>query len=199
MRGMSRRQFGGLALLAGARAGPFLGATTLDTDLQESLQKRHIPAATTMIARSDGIVYEGAFGTRDSHSGVRVTSDSIFDIASMTKAIATTAAMQLVEQGKLALDEPAGKHLPELKKLNVLEGFDKSGKPILRPAMKPVTLRHLLSHSSGFAYDTWNENMWRFAEQTVGTAGAAYPSSLWGRAPMPLMFDPGTGWQYGAS
>jgi CubicO group peptidase (beta-lactamase class C family) len=152
-----------------------------------------------MVATANKVIYQAAFGTRDSRSGVRVNVESIFDIASMTKAIATTAALQLVEQGKMTLDEPAGKHLPELEKLDILEGFDKQGKPLLRPATKPVTLRHLLSHSSGFAYDTWNENMWRYAELTVGSAGAAYPSSVWGKAPMPLMFEPGTGWQYGAS
>jgi CubicO group peptidase (beta-lactamase class C family) len=199
MHGISRRQFGGIALLAGVRARPLLGATAVDQNLQNSLRKWKIPAATAMVAAPDKIIYEGAFGLRDLHSSVRVTPESIFDIASMTKAIVTTAAMQLVEQGKMTLDEPASKHLPELEKLNVLEGFDKGGKPILRPATKAVTLRHLLSHSSGFAYDTWNENMFRYAEQTVGQAGTAYPSSLWGRAPMPLMFEPGTGWQYGSS
>jgi methyl acetate hydrolase len=192
MHGMSRRQFASLAIVAGDSGRRVLAAPAAKIDLRGFLQKRQIPAAAAMAATADSVIYEDA-------SGVRIAPNSIFDIASMTKAITTTAAMQLVERGKLSLDEPASKHLPELANLNVLEGFDKAGKPILRPARKPVTLRHLLSHSSGFAYDTWNESMWRYSEQTIGTAGDAYPNSMWGRASLPLMFEPGTGWQYGPS
>ena len=199
MPGLNRRQFGGLSLVAGASARRILSAPAVTIDLHGFLQKQRIPAAAAMVAREDAVLYEGASGMRDSSSGVRVTPDSIFDIASMTKAITTTAAMQLVERGKLSLDEPASKWLPELAHLNILDGFDKSGRPILRPAVIPVTLRHLLSHSSGFAYDTWNEQMWRYSEHTIGRAGDAYPNSMWGRAPLPLMFEPGTGWQYGPS
>ena len=89
-----------------------------------------------MAATADKITYTGAFGKRDSASGIDVKPDSIFAIASMTKAVTSVAAMQLVERGKLTLDEPVSKHLPELAKLNVLEGFDSAGKPILRPATK---------------------------------------------------------------
>lgn len=196
---ISRRQFGGMALLMGAGAHRLFGATTIDMDLEDSLERQHIPAAAAMVATADKTIYEGAFGTRDSTSAVRVTTASIFDIASMTKAVTSVAAMQLVEQGRMVLDVPASKYLPELEKPNILEGFDKAGKPMLRPAVTPVTLRHLLSHSSGYAYDTWNENMYRYTTQVVGNAGTAYPTSLWGRAPLPVMFEPGTGWQYGPS
>ena len=113
------------------------------------MTRRKIPAVVAMVATPDKITYSGAFGKRDSASGIGVKPDSIFFIASMTKAITTTAALQLVERGKLTLDEPVSKHLPELAKLDVLQGFDKSGKPILRPASKPVTLKHLLTHTSG--------------------------------------------------
>ena len=113
----------------------------------------------------------------------------------MTKAITTTAALQLVEQGKLKLDEPAARILPELGKLKVIAGFDAStGEPVLRPVSKPVTLRHLLTHTSGFAYDTWNETMFRYAEKT-GTIDAAAITD----PPSPLVFEPGTAWQYGTS
>ena len=145
-----------------------------------------------MAATADKITYSGAFGKRDSASGVDLKPDSIFAIASMTKAITTTAALQLVERGKLTLDEPAAKHLPELGKLNVLEGFDSAGKPILRPATKPVTLRNLLTHTSGFAYDTWDAKILRYTTQA---GGAIPPGTV---APLvPLSFEPGTRWQYG--
>jgi CubicO group peptidase (beta-lactamase class C family) len=80
-----------------------------------------------MAATQDGKIYEGAFGTRALPSGPAMTTDSVFWIASMTKAITTAAAMQLVEQGKLALDAPIGKLLPDLASPQVLEGFDAKG------------------------------------------------------------------------
>jgi methyl acetate hydrolase len=200
---LSRRQFGSTLLVLGTRAANLLGAPSLDESLHAALQRRKIPAATAMVSTADKTIYSGAFGKRDSTSGVNVTTESIFAIASMTKAVTSTAAMQLVEQGKVTLDEPLAKHLPQLSKLDVLEGFDKStGKPVLRPAKKPVTLRLLLSHTSGFAYDTWNEKMSKYAALVAPLppgVSAPYPGALWGRTPLPLVFEPGTGWQYGPS
>ena len=124
---ITRREFGGLLAL-GVQAGRLQGATSgvdkIDETLRSGIAQRQIPAAVGMVATDSRILYSGAFGTRDS-SGVPVTADSIFFIASMTKAITTVAAMQLVERGTLKLDEPVGKHLPELAKLEVLEGFDR--------------------------------------------------------------------------
>jgi CubicO group peptidase (beta-lactamase class C family) len=146
-----------------------------------------------MVASSDKILYSGAFGKRDAASGVAVQPDSIFQIASMTKAITSAAAMQLVERGKLKLDEPVARHLPELGKLDVLEGFDAAGKPVLRPARKPVTLRHLLTHTSGFAYPNWCEEMFKYTQATQPLPpGVVAPL-------VPLAFEPGTRWQYGYS
>jgi methyl acetate hydrolase len=135
---------------------------------------------------ASAVTYSGAFGTRDAASNVAVAVDSIFSIASMTKAVTSAGAMQLVEQGKMTLDEPAAKHLPELGHLQVLEGFDAAGKPMLRPAVKPVTLRQLLTHTSGFAYDTWHDAMFKY---TSSGADATHV----------LAFEPGSKWQYGPS
>src|SRR5579862_2683128 len=161
---LNRREFGGLALAA-TQAGSLFGATGIDDTLREGLQRRRIPAVTAMVATADKTLYSGAFGKRDSSSGVKVTPDSIFQIASMTKALTSVAAMQLVEQGKLTLDEPVSRHLPRLAGVQVLEGFDAAGKAILRPATKPVTLLHLLTHTSGFAYPTWHEGMYKYSQQ----------------------------------
>jgi CubicO group peptidase (beta-lactamase class C family) len=189
---LNRREFTGAVLALGARAHLLRGATGIDQTLRDGMQRRKIPAVTAMTANAGKTLYAGAFGKRDSASGVDVKVDSIFAIASMTKAITTTAALQLVEREKLTLDEPASKHLPELAKLNVLEGFDSSGKAILRPATKPVTLRNLMTHTSGFAYDTWDADILKYTSQA---GGAIPPGTV---APLvPLAFEPGTRWQYG--
>jgi methyl acetate hydrolase len=189
---LSRREFGGLALVAGGQARRLLGAAGIGEALREGVERRKIPAAAAMVATLDKTVYAGGFGKRDSASAAAVNADSIFRIASMTKAITTTAAMQLVEQGKLHLDRPAAEHLPELAKLNVLEGFDQSEKPILRPARKPVLLRHLMTHTSGFVYDNWDAVLKRYDQVT---SNARPPGTT---APVePLRFEPGTRWEYG--
>src|SRR5277367_4986143 len=127
MRRISRREFGGVCAVLGARGGRLRGATNrrdkIDDVLRSGITQRKIPAIAGMAATERGILYSGAFGARDS-SGPPVNADSIFAIASMTKAITTVAALQLVEQGRVRLDDPVSKHLPQLDKLKVLEGFD---------------------------------------------------------------------------
>ena len=168
-------------------AGASNGVAKVDETLRSGIAQRKIPVAVGMAATGNKTLYSGAFGTRDS-SGVPASTDSIFAIASMTKAITTVAALQLVEQDKVQLDEPVSKYLPQLAHLEVLDGFDASGKPILRPAKIAVTLKHLLTHTSGFCYDQWDKDMFRYTS-------AAGPTPA-GKAP-PLMFEPGTRWQYG--
>jgi methyl acetate hydrolase len=186
MHRFTRREFGGVALAAGIEAQSLLAANGIDAVLRSGLEQRRIPAIAAMAGTANAITYSGAFGTRDSVSGIPITPETIFSIASMTKAVTSAGAMQLVEQGKLTLDEPASKHLPELGRLQVLDGFNSSGKSILRPATTPVTLRHLLTHTSGFAYDTWHPAMFKFA-------------SSGGDATLVLAFEPGANWQYGPS
>jgi CubicO group peptidase (beta-lactamase class C family) len=190
MPNISRRDFAGLIAVLGAQAGRLrgaTGATKVNDVLRSGIAQRKIPAAVGMVADGHSILYSGAFGTRDS-SGVPVTADSIFAIASMTKAITTVAALQLVEQGKVKLDEPVAQYLPKLANLEVLEGFDaETGKPKLRPARTPVTLKHLLTHTSGICYDIWDADMFRYTSQTKGVVPSIPP----------LMFEPGTRWQYG--
>ncbi|HKE24409.1 MAG TPA: serine hydrolase domain-containing protein [Bryobacteraceae bacterium] len=159
----------------------------VDDTLRSSIARRKIPAVVAMAASANKILYRGAFGQRDS-SGVPVGVDSIFRIASMTKAITTVAALQLVEQGKVGLDEPVAQHLPQFRDIAVLQGFDANGRASLRPARTAPALRHLLTHTSGFCYDNWDGDMFRYASQNpVGDPAQAGP----------LMFEPGTRWQYG--
>ena len=191
----NRRQFGGVMLGLGAQARRMWGATSgVDNAIRAGMAKHKIPTVVAMAATADRITYAGTFGKRDSASGIDLKPDSMFVIASMTKAITTTAALQLVERGKLKLQDPVSKHLPQLAKLEVLTGFDSAGKPMLRPASKPVTLHHLLTHTSGFVYDTWDANQLKYEMATGGGPAGA------GAAPVtPLAFDPGTRWQYGTS
>ena len=131
----------------------------IDQILRQKCEAKEIPGVVAMAATGSEVIYQGAFGKRDLSKDDAMTADSVFWIASMTKAITCAAGMQLVEQGKLSLDEPIGKLLPDLANPQVLEGFDASGEPKLRPAKKPITLRHLMTHTAGFCYDVWNGDM----------------------------------------
>jgi methyl acetate hydrolase len=176
-------------------ASPAEAQAQIDAVLRRAVEAHEVPGVVAMAATEAGPVYQGAYGMRDLASGTAMTADTVFRIASMTKAITSVAAMQLVEEGKLGLDEP----VPDIgeKALNapqVLEGFDRSGAPILRPARRPITLRHLLTHTAGFTYEAWNANTLRYV-QTTGT-----PSTQTGKIAalrLPLAFDPGDKWEYG--
>ncbi len=168
-------------------------ASPIDAVLESGVESGRIPGVVAIAATSDGIVYEGAAGMRDISSGTAMTVDTITRIASMTKAITSVAVMQLVERGKVELDQPLSDHLPQLKDVQVLEGFDGDDKPILRPAATQPTIRQLLTHTSGYVYEPWNENAARYAALGYG------PGDGDGRFDVPLAFDPGTQWEYGIS
>ena len=147
-----------------------------------------------MATTGSEIIYQGAFGRRDLGTGDAMTADSVFWIASMTKAITTAAGMQLVEQGKLSLDEPIGKLLPDLAAPQVFEGFDASGKPKLRAAKRAITLRHLMTHTAGYCYNIWNGAMGQYMEH----AGIPGITTCENKAlTLPLASDPGERWEYG--
>lgn len=147
-----------------------------------------------MAATRDGLVHHGAAGLRDPQAGAAMATDSVGWVASMTKALTAVAALQLVEQGKLTLDAPIADILPELAAPMVLEGFDNAGAPILRPASQPLTLRRLLTHTSGYGYNTWSADLDRFLRQA---ATPRIPTNTAELAAYPLLFDPGAGWTYG--
>jgi CubicO group peptidase (beta-lactamase class C family) len=165
-----------------------------DRVLREAAEAEAVPGVVAMAATREGPVYQGAFGKRALPAGATMTADTLFWIASMTKAITSTAAMQLVERGKLALDSPVGDVLPELAAAKVLEGFDAGGEPKLRPARRPITLRHLLTHTAGFAYDIWSPDLIRYQEKK-GIPGVISCQNV--ALTTPLLFDPGQKWNYG--
>jgi len=168
----------------------------IDQILRQKSEAKEIPGVVAMAATGNEVIYQGAFGKRDLSKDDPMTVDSVFWIASMTKAVTTAAGMQLVEQGKLSLDEPIGKLLPDLASPQVLEGFDAKGEPKLRAAKKPITLRHLMTHTAGFAYDMWNGDMVQYLEKT-GTPGITTCQNA--ALKTPIMTDPGTRWEYGTN
>jgi CubicO group peptidase (beta-lactamase class C family) len=147
-----------------------------------------------LAANDKGTIYSGAFGLRSLGQPQAMTVDSVFWIASMTKAVTTAAAMQMVEQGKLKLDQPASEILPDLASAQVLEGFDAAGAPKLRPAKRPITLRQLLTHTAGYTYDIWNENTGRYEKQANLPALITCKDDA---LKTPLAFEPGDRWEYG--
>ena len=168
----------------------------IDQILRQKSEAKEIPGVVAMAATGSEVIYQGAFGKRDLSKDDPMTTDSVFWIASMTKAITTAAAMQLVEQGMLRLDEPIGKLLPDLGSPQVLEGFDAKGEPKLRPAKNPITLRQLMTHTAGFAYDMWNGDVGKYLEKT-GTPGITTCQNA--ALKTPITSDPGTRWEYGTN
>ncbi|MBV9777683.1 MAG: beta-lactamase family protein [Acetobacteraceae bacterium] len=155
-----------------------------------------VPGVVAMATDRRGTIYEGAAGKRVLGQDADMAADSVFAIFSTTKAITGTAVLQLVEEGKLDLDAPAKRYAPDIGQLQVLEGFDASGKPRLRAPARDVTTRMLLLHTAGFGYDFFNEKYNRLATEhgqpSVVTASRASINT-------PLLFDPGEEWEYGSN
>jgi len=166
----------------------------IDQVLRQKSDAKEIPGVVAMAATSKEVTYQGAFGKRDLSKDDAMTADSVFWIASMTKAVTAAAAMQLVEQGKLSLEAPIGNVLPDLAAPQVLEGFDSQGEPKLRPAKNPITLRHLMTHTAGFCYNLWNGDMVQYLEKTGLPAITTCQNDA---LKTPLASDPGTRWEYG--
>ncbi|MEZ5597190.1 MAG: serine hydrolase domain-containing protein [Pseudomonadales bacterium] len=165
-----------------------------DQLLSTATQRGDVPGLVAMAANADGILYAGAFGRQGMAAEAAMSEDSVFWIASMTKAITSVAALQLVERGLLDLDAPAADVRPELASIQVLDGFDADGNPILRAPRRAMTLRHLLTHTSGFGYDIWNADIGKAAQALgIPPAGAGRIAGLH----TPLLFDPGERWNYG--
>ena len=162
----------------------------IDASLQARVDAADAPGVVAMAATGQSVIYQGAFGARSMGTSARMSADTVFSIASMTKLLTSVAALQLVERDKLKLDEPAASIDPTLGSPQVLDGFDAQGAPQLRAARKPITLRHLLTHTSGLSYQLWDTNVVRYGKASRNAP--ALPRT-------PLMFDPDTRWAYGGS
>src|SRR5580692_7495686 len=181
------------SMIPAARAAPLnkpVHTEEIDRALQARVSVREIPGVVAMAANGQSVVFEGVFGFRDMATASRMSTDTVFRIASMVKLLTSVAALQLVERGKLKLDEPAGNIDPTLASAQVLAGFDAKGVPQLHPAQRPITLRNLLTHTSGFSYPLWDPTVVRYLK--VARRDPSLPR-------MPLMFEPGSRWAYGGS
>src|SRR5262245_30717284 len=180
-----------------ARGGTTMVNTkSIDAMLSRAAEARKVPGVVAVAAMDQGVVYEGAFGKRELGKDAPMTLDTVVWIASMTKAMTATAAMQLIERGQLKLEQPASALVAELASPQVLEGFDASGQPRLRPARRPMTVRHLLTHTAGFTYDIWCALMGQY--QTYASIPALITCQNAALA-TPLLCDPGERWEYGIS
>jgi len=161
----------------------------IDQKLREAVDRKDVPGVVALVTDRKGVIYQGAFGVADVATGRPLTADALFRIASMTKPVTSTAAMQLIEQGKFTLDDPVEKYLPEMAKLPVFDSFDaKTGNYHLHISSKQITVRHILTHTSGLGYPFTSATLRDFKPR----AGETYPDG-------PLLFEPGEKWWYGTS
>jgi CubicO group peptidase (beta-lactamase class C family) len=195
-----RRTFlkAGAALLASGAAGSAYSEGYLrsnaDALLQRAADTGDVPGVVAVAIDRSGVIYEGGFGQRILGQPTRMSPDTVVWIASMTKAVTGTCAMQLVEQGKVDLDSPASRWVPALGRVQVLDGWDADGQPRLRAPKRPITLRHLLTHTAGFAYDLWSEDLVRYQKlKDIPGVGSCKNIAL----TTPLLSDPGERWEYG--
>jgi CubicO group peptidase (beta-lactamase class C family) len=166
----------------------------IDAALHHAAEVLDVPGVVAMATDRNSAIYEGAFGKRVLGQPAPMTPDSVVWIASMTKAITAAGAMQLVEQGKLELDAPAANVVPEIAAAQVLEGFDADDQPRTRPPKRPITLRHLLTHTAGFGYEIWSVDIcsYQTAKSIPGIITCQHAALA-----TPLLFDPGDKWFYG--
>ena len=170
-------------------------SASIDTVLRTAVSSGAVPNVVALAADRGGVIYEGAAGPRVAGQPEPVTADTMFRVASMTKIITTTAALQLVERGALDLAAPVAAYLPEFADIQVLEGFD-GDTPRLRPPASAATVHHLMTHTSGLGYWFWNADLANYEKVT------GLPSLLTGRIAAlsaPMVADPGTRLEYGTN
>lgn len=167
----------------------------IDDLLQRAVDGGAVPGVVALASGANGFRYAGAFGQRDLAEQRPMTIDTVFRIMSMTKAVTSVAAMQLVEQGKLALDQPVASIISAFGDLQVLEGFNNDS-PQLRPAATQATVRHLLTHTAGLCYEIWNADSRKYEKLS---ATPSIISASFAALRHPLVADPGTRWEYGTS
>jgi methyl acetate hydrolase len=177
------------AVLAQGQTLPQKGVAEIDAIFQRAIQQGTVPGVVAIVASKNQILYHSAFGLQDVGKNKPMQKESIFRIASMTKPVTSAAILMLVEQGKLRLDDPVSKYLPEFAGREVVANFNPAdGTLTTRKAAGDVLIRHLLSNTSGLAYGFSNAMVTPLQQKT-----GKQPEDL------PLLYDPGTKWTYSGS
>ena len=165
------------------------GKAALSRQISSAVSRGDAPGVVALIVGRDAVLYEGAAGKLDVTHDLSMPVNAIFSIASMTKPVTSVAIMMLFEEGKLKLDDPVSKYLTGFDNLQVITKFnEKDATYETRPAKRPMTIRHLLTHTSGIAYGFSNPIEYRLSKRTN--------KDEW---ELPLLDDPGDKWNYGPS
>jgi CubicO group peptidase (beta-lactamase class C family) len=168
---------------------PQQGAAALSTVLKDATDRGDVPGVVVAVVNKDGSLYNEAFGKSSTLKSTPMTKDTIFNMASMTKPVTSVAIMILVDEGKLKLDDEVAKYLPKWKDPLVISKFNAADATYeTRPAKRPITIRHLLTHTSGIGYGFASPMLTKIMEKTKKA-----------ELDLPLLFDPGESWAYGAS
>ena len=177
----------------------------LDALLQDAVDRRQIAGAVALLARHGRIGHLHAVGWRDAEAKSPMTTDTLFRIVSMTKPVTSVAAMMLVEEGKLRLEDPVSKYIPEFNHATVGLASWMSWQLQETPLWREITIRDLLTHTSGLTYRLWNIQPWAMLYQRAGVSdGLLHPpgtclDNVRRLAKQPLLFQPGVLWGYGLS
>jgi methyl acetate hydrolase len=172
---------------------PVAALPAFEAAAEAAIARGDVPSVVAIAADADQVLYQRAFGSLGVPDNGPLRVDDVFYIASMTKAVTCLAGVQMIERGKLGLDQDAADILPELGGLKVLTGFDAAGKPELRDPARPIKIRHLFTHTSGLATDVWNEDIKRYsADFGIPSMATCKDAAL----EVPLVFDPGERWEY---
>jgi len=181
-----------LLLVAVISAAPSLspqGATALSSFLKAATDRGDVPGVVVAVVDRNGVLYAEAFGHSSTAARKPMSKDTIFNMASMTKPVTSVAIMMLVDEGRLTLDDDVAKYLPKYRDPLVITNFNEADASYeTRPAKRPITIRHLLTHTSGIGYDFSSPTLAKIVAKTKRPA-----------ADLPLLFDPGESWAYGAS
>ena len=165
------------------------GNTAISAFVKDAIARGDVPGAVILVTGPDRVLYHEAFGKMNDAKSVGMQKDAIFNIASMTKAVTSVGTMMLIEEGKLSLDDEVSKYLPAYKSRQVISKVDvAAGTYETRPAARPITIRQLLTHTSGIGY-AWSDPGLALIQKKTGTADLD----------LPLVNEPGAQWTYGAS
>jgi methyl acetate hydrolase len=178
-----------VVVISAAPTLPQQGSAAISSVLKAATDRGDVPGVAVAVVNKDGVLYNEAFGKSRTLTSTPMAKDTIFNMASMTKPVTSIAIMMLVDEGKLKIDDEVAKYLPKWKDPLVISKFNEADASYeTRPAKRPITIRHLLTHTSGIGYG--------FSSPTLTKIMAKEKKT---ELDLPLLFDPGESWAYGAS